>query len=130
MTSQGPSFPRALIVALLACGCVRFGAGRMQHTTNRLQAGVHLTGFGLYANGEVAEGAGEREKEVVSLNFDLGPEDDVGLKVLAACELKGLSEDGCEAVMQQVGNRFSGKHKHKSANTQSAPFSEFVVLLL
>lgn len=102
----------ALLYVLLSC-CAHFGAGKMQHTTNRLQAGVHLSGYGLYSAPEhdnLAETT-EREKETVSLHFDLGPEDDVGLKVLEACERKGLSEDGCDAVMQQVGSRFSGKLK-------------------
>ena len=58
---------------------------------------MHAPGDGAHE-----EADGEQQKQVVSLHFDLGPEDDVGLKVMEACERHGLSADGCDAVMQQV----------------------------
>lgn len=113
----------ALLFVLLSCGCVHFGAGKMQHTTNRLQVGVYLSGYGLYSRpapelGDLAERV-DAAKEDVSLHFDLSPEDDVGLKVLEACERNALSDDGCDAVMQQVGSRFSGKLSRDAASALS-----------
>lgn len=92
--------------------------------------GVHLSGFGLYAEASTndvlpdQDAAVERKKEVVALHFDFGPEDDVGLQVMEACEKKGLSEDGCEAVMQQVGNRFSDYQGSARAQLASMTFSQ------
>ena len=106
------------------------GAARMQHTTNRLQAGVHLSGYGLYAGDgaqENSDGAGvaeEQQKQTVSLHFDLGPEDDVGLKVTEACERHGLSDEGCDAVMQQVGARFSDYQGSARAQLASMSFAQ------
>jgi hypothetical protein len=66
-----------LLHALL-WGYLALSAARMQHTTNRLQVGVYLSGYGLYAETEgdaLQDGdEGERKKEVVSLHFDLSPE--------------------------------------------------------
>ena len=69
-----------------------------------------MSGYGLYADAEDSDQPGDQasgKREVVALDFDLGPEDDPGLKVMEVCDQKGLSEAGCEAVMQQVGHRFS-----------------------
>jgi len=65
--------------------------------------------------------AKERQKQTVSLHFDLGPEDDVGLKVTEACKRHGLSDEGGDAVMQQVGARFSDYQG--SVRTQLASMS-------
>lgn len=111
-------------------------AARMQHTTNRMQAAVHLSGYGLYAGDgaqEHSEGVGvgvEKHKQTVSLHFDLGPEDDVGLKVTEACEGHGLSDEGCDTVMQQVGLRFSDYQGSTRAQLASMPFSQAFARLM
>ena len=73
----------SLIGLILVPAYAPCAAARMQHTTNRLQAGVHLAGYGLYveSEGAVLEEGSAGAKDAVALHFDLGPEDDIGLKV-------------------------------------------------
>ena len=80
---------------------------------------MHAPGDGAHE-----EADGEQQKQVVSLHFDLGPEDDVGLKVMEACERHGLSADGCDAVMQQVGVRFSDYQGSTRAQLASMSFAQ------
>lgn len=98
-------------------------AGRLkpQHMTHRLQVSV--------GGRDVGDGE-EQTGESFSVALDLSPQDDVGMEVFGACEEKQLSETACQAVMEEIGRRFSEYQDSARGLLASMSFSEAFSRLL
>lgn len=94
-----PGFQISVAIFGLVCFSSAM-AGRLkpQHMTHRLQVSV--------GGRDVGDGE-EQTGESFSVALDLSPQDDVGMEVFGACEEKQLSETACQAVMEEIGRRFS-----------------------